>query len=64
MTSNNALTRFSNAISKTFEAQLENFNEEEYRQLESLKELFEFIDSILSDDEEEEEPPRRGTRKR
>ena len=46
-----------------FEAQLENFNEEEYRQLESLKELFEFIDSILSD-EEEEEPPRRGTRKR
>ena len=44
-----------------FEAQLENFNEEEYRQLESLNELFEFIDSILSD-EEEEEPPRKKLR--
>ncbi|KZT24842.1 hypothetical protein NEOLEDRAFT_1134516 [Neolentinus lepideus HHB14362 ss-1] len=61
----NAFTRFDAAISKKFEKQLEDFNEEQYRQLESLKELFEFLDDIIPEsDEEEEVPKKRTTRKR
>ncbi|THH04391.1 hypothetical protein EW145_g5552 [Phellinidium pouzarii] len=63
-TSNNALTRFDNTISKKFEAQLEEFNEEEYRQLENLKDLFDFLDDIIPEDDEEEVKPKRGPRKR
>lgn len=63
--SNNALNRFDASISKKYEKQLEDFNEEEYRQLESLKELFEFLDDIFpEDDEEDEMPPKKRTRKR
>ena len=53
-------------LTKKFEQQLSVFNEEEYRQLEHLKELFEFLDDIipLSDDEEPEPPKKRGARKR
>jgi condensin complex subunit 3 len=65
-----ALVKFDGALSKRFERQLEDFGEAEYRQLESLKELFEFLDEIvpLDEDEDEEEEARaskkRGTRKR
>ena len=63
--SNNAFNRFDTSISKKYEKQLEDFNEEEYRQLESLKELFEFLDDIFpEDDEEDEMPPKRRSRKR
>ena len=41
------------------------FNELEYRQLEELKDLFEFIDDIIPDSSDEEiEAPKRGSRKR
>ncbi|KAF7968330.1 hypothetical protein HWV62_30947 [Athelia sp. TMB] len=64
-TAKNAFTRFDTALSKKYAKQLEDFNEEEYRQLEYLKELFEFIDDIIPDeDDEEEEPKKRVTRKR
>jgi condensin complex subunit 3 len=64
-----ALCKFDEALSKRFEKQLEDFNEAEYRQLESLQELFEFLDDImpLDEDEEEEEATaskKRGARKR
>ncbi|KAI5122624.1 hypothetical protein M0805_008713 [Coniferiporia weirii] len=62
-TSNNALIRFDSMISKKFESILEGFNEEEYRQLEYLKDLFEFLDDIIPEDDEEVKP-RRGARKR
>ena len=45
--SKNAFTKFETAISKKFEKQLEDFNEEEYRNLEHLQELFEFLDDII-----------------
>lgn len=53
-------------ITKKFEKQLEDFNEEEYRQLENLKEMFEFLDEVIpySDEEEDEPPKKRGGRKR
>ncbi|KAL5523222.1 YCG1_1 [Sanghuangporus sanghuang] len=63
-TSSNALSRFEKAISSKYEKQLASFNEEEYRQLEELKELFEFLDDIIPEDDEEEEKPKRGSRKR
>ncbi|TFK48905.1 ARM repeat-containing protein [Heliocybe sulcata] len=64
-TANNALARFDAAISKKYEKQLEDFNEEQYRQLESLKELFEFLDDIIPEsDEEEETPKKKVSRKR
>ncbi|EPQ52389.1 chromosome condensation complex protein [Gloeophyllum trabeum ATCC 11539] len=67
-TANNALTRFDAAISKKFEKQLEDFDEEQYRELESLKELFEFLDDIIPESDEDEQdtpvPKKRATRKR
>ena len=65
-----ALAKFENALSKRFEKQLEDFDEAEYRQLESLRELFEFLDDIVpldEDEDEEDEGPatkKRGARKR
>ncbi|EMD37496.1 hypothetical protein CERSUDRAFT_154154 [Gelatoporia subvermispora B] len=53
-TSRNAFTRFEKALAKRFEKQLADFNEDEYRQLEYLKELFEFLDEIIPDDDDEE----------
>ncbi|KIM91366.1 hypothetical protein PILCRDRAFT_810639 [Piloderma croceum F 1598] len=64
-TANNAFTRFDTALSKKYKQQLEDFNEDEYRQLEYLKDLFEFLDDIIpEDDEEEVVPKKKGTRKR
>ena len=67
-----ALVKFDGALSKRFEKQLENFNESEYRQLQSLQELFEFLDDIMpldedEDGDEDEEAPaakKRAARKR
>jgi len=64
-----ALVKFDNALSKQFEKQLEDFGEAEYRQLESLQELFEFLDEIVpldeGEDEDEEAPSKkRAVRKR
>ena len=63
-TSRNAFTKFDTFLTKTFTTQLENFNEEEFRQLEDLKDLFEFLDDIIPDESEELELPKRGGRKR
>jgi condensin complex subunit 3 len=62
----NAVVKFETAVSKKFEKQLEGFDESEYRQLERLKDLFEFLDDIIPDEDEEEIelPKKRTTRKR
>ncbi|KAH8101082.1 nuclear condensing complex subunit [Cristinia sonorae] len=64
--SKNAFNKFEATLTKKFEKQLEAFDETEYRQLEHLKELFEFLDDIipLSDDEDIEPPKKRAGRKR
>ncbi|KAJ7086065.1 nuclear condensing complex subunit [Mycena belliarum] len=49
----NAFKKFDATISKKFEKQLEDFDEEEYRKLEELKELFEFLDDIMPEDDDE-----------
>ena len=41
-------------IAKKFEKQLEGFDSEEYRKLESLQELFAFLDDIIPDDDDDE----------
>jgi condensin complex subunit 3 len=64
---NTAFTRFETAISKKFEKQLQHFTEEEFRKLEELTELFEFLDSIIPLDDDEDQgldAPRRSSRKR
>ncbi|THH31051.1 hypothetical protein EUX98_g3136 [Antrodiella citrinella] len=65
VTSKNAFNKFEATLTKKFEKQLEAFDEAEYRELEHLKGLFEFLDDIIpiSDDEEVEPPKKRGTRK-
>ncbi|KAH7929985.1 ARM repeat-containing protein [Leucogyrophana mollusca] len=65
-TARNAFTKFDALISKKFAKQLEDFNEEEYRQLEYLKDLFEFLDEIIPEDdgEEIELPKTRGRKRR
>ena len=59
-TAKNALARFDSVVSKKFETKLANFNEEEYRQLEDLKDLFEFLDEIVPDDSDEDVQSNRG----
>jgi condensin complex subunit 3 len=61
-----ALVKFDGALSKRFEKQLEDFNESEYRQLQSLQELFEFLDDImpLNEDEDRDEEEEASTKKR
>lgn len=64
---NTAFTKFETAISKKFEKQLQHFTEEEFRKLEELTELFEFLDSIIPLDDDEDQgldAPRRSSRKR
>ncbi|KAF4614841.1 hypothetical protein D9613_002893 [Agrocybe pediades] len=51
--SRNAFTKFDNMISKKFEKQLEGFSEEEFRKLEELNDLFDFVDSMISLEEDE-----------
>lgn len=64
-TAKNAFARFDATVSKRFEFQLGSFNEEEFRELEYLKDLFEFLDDIIPEvDDEETEFPERKTRKR
>lgn len=63
-TANNAFVRFDTAISKKFEKQLQDFNEDEYRKLEELKELFEFLDDIIPEDDEEDEIPKKRAGKK
>ncbi|KAJ7454809.1 nuclear condensing complex subunit [Mycena latifolia] len=50
---NNAFKKFDASISKKFEKQLQDFDEDEYRKLEELKELFEFLDDIMPEDDDE-----------
>jgi condensin complex subunit 3 len=59
-----ALLKFDNALSKRFEKQLEDFGEAEYRQLQSLQELFEFLDEIVPLDEDEDEEDEAPSKKR
>ena len=64
-TAKNALAKFDAAISKKYAEQLDNFNEEDYRQLEYLNDLFKFLDEIVPlDDGEETDMPRTRARKR
>ncbi|KAF8524376.1 nuclear condensing complex subunit [Hysterangium stoloniferum] len=53
-TTKNAIIKFDNAVTKRFAAQLEGFNEDDFRKLEDLKELFEFLDEVMSSDEEDD----------
>jgi condensin complex subunit 3 len=61
-----AINRFDTRLSATYEAQLESFDEGEYRTLEALNELFEFLDEILGPEDADElvEPVVRRGRKR
>ncbi|KAJ7722735.1 nuclear condensing complex subunit [Mycena maculata] len=52
-TSNNTFKKFDAAISKKFEKELQDFDEDEYRKLEELKDLFEFLDDIVPEDDGE-----------
>ncbi|KAJ7746625.1 nuclear condensing complex subunit [Mycena metata] len=53
-TSKNALKRFEQSITKKFEKELEGFSEAEYRQLEKLKDLFDFLDDIIPEEDDDD----------
>jgi hypothetical protein len=53
----NALAKFDATISNKYSAQLEGFSEEDYRKLEYLNDLFEFLDDIIPEEEPEPEVP-------
>lgn len=52
-----SLAKFDATISNKYSAQLESFSEEDYRKLEYLKDLFEFLDDIIPEEEREPEIP-------
>jgi condensin complex subunit 3 len=56
-TTNNAIIRFDKAVAKRFASQLDGFSEEDFRKLEELKELFQFLDELISDDEDDDDMP-------
>lgn len=58
----NALAKFDAAVSNKYSAQLESFSEEDYRKLEHLKDLFEFLDDIIPEEEPEPEVPPPATK--
>ena len=43
---------------------MDGFNEDEFRQLEKLKDLFDFLDDIIPEDSDEEVETTKKTRKR
>jgi condensin complex subunit 3 len=51
------LAKFDATISSRYSTQLEGFSEEDYRKLEYLKDLFEFLDDIIPEEEPEPEIP-------
>lgn len=53
----NCLAKFDATINNKYSVQLESFSEEDYRKLEHLKDLFEFLDEIIPEEEEEPEIP-------
>lgn len=57
------MIKFDNALSKKYEKQLENFNEDDMRKLEELKDLFEFLDDIIPLDDDEDDPPKNGRKR-
>ena len=59
----NALAKLDAALWKKYERQLENFSEDEFRKLEELRELFEFLDDIIPDEDEDDEPPKKGRKR-
>lgn len=59
----NSLAKFDAIISHKYSAQLESFSEEDYRKLEDLKDLFEFLDDIIPEEEPEPEIPPPATTK-
>lgn len=60
----NALERFEKALHKKFAEKLEGVSEEDYRKLEHLSQLFEFLDAMpeVEEDEEAEPPKKRAPR--
>lgn len=62
-TARNALARFEKTLAKHYAEQMKGFSEVDLRKLETLTELFEFLDEIIPEDDDEmiELPP---TRKR
>jgi len=51
------LAKFDATVSGKYAAQLESFSEEDYRKLEYLKDLFEFLDDIIPEEPEPDLPP-------
>jgi hypothetical protein len=60
-TATNALTKFEASITKKFGEQLRDFSEEQYRKLEELHDLFEFLDDIIPEDDEDEVPKKKSS---
>ena len=59
--------KFQATVETKYEKQLADFNEDEFRQLEELKDIFEFLDEITPDsdwDEEDTHVKKRGGNKR
>jgi condensin complex subunit 3 len=65
-TTRNAFARFDKSLSKKYAEQLEGFSEEDFRQLESLKEISDWLDDMIPDEGEEIDitPKKKGARSR
>lgn len=63
--SKTAFAKFESTLVENFGQQLEGFSEAEYRKLEELNELFEFLDSVIPLDEEYDDldVPKKGRKR-
>jgi hypothetical protein len=51
-------------LSKKFDEQLKDFSEDDYRKLENLQSLFDFLDDVVPEDGDENVSKKKTTRKR
>ena len=58
------MAKFDATISNKYSGQLEGFGEEDYRKLEYLKDLFDFLDDVIPEEEPEPEIPPPATKGR
>ncbi|EED83823.1 predicted protein [Postia placenta Mad-698-R] len=63
-TAQNSFIKSDDVLSKKFAKQLEGVSEEEYRQLENMKDLFEFLHAVQPDSEEKDVKSAKRIRKR
>ncbi|EEB92998.1 hypothetical protein MPER_08409 [Moniliophthora perniciosa FA553] len=64
-TSKRVFAKFEASVTKMYEAQLHDFNDEDWKNMQEHKKILDFVDSIIPEDEDEgDEQPKKGRKRR